>query len=142
MFRCPICRRPTISLFRRVAASSPYYPVTCPACGGKSVMDQSFLKTLVWIEAPGLLVYGILRLLTGDPLLATQVTVVLAVVLLPVSLLVAPLRAVAREAPVLGAPGAVTMVKPVFGPFGYVLFLAAVFAVFAWVAGVVVLSTG
>lgn len=142
MFRCPVCRRQTISIFRRVAASSPCYPAVCPVCNGESVMEQSFLRALVWIEAPGLLVFGIIRLLTGDPLLATQITAMLAVVLLPVSLFVVPLRAVTKQSPFPGALGAVTVVKPVFGPVGYALFLAAVFAVLAWVAWVVVLSMG
>ncbi|HJW04606.1 MAG TPA: hypothetical protein VJ548_15115, partial [Azospira sp.] len=117
----------TISLYRRVAASDPSYPAVCSRCGEQSIADQSLLGSLSWIEVPALALAGVLWLLTNDRLLAYQIAVVAAVLFLPGSLCLVPLRPLAKEEPYPEL--LVTVVKPIFGPLAYVSFLVAVFSV-------------
>lgn len=134
MFRCPTCHQSTISLFQRVAASDPHYPAVCSKCHCQSVADQSLLGTFAWIEAPALVLIGLLWLLTNNWLIASQIAVVSVVLFLPASLLFVPLRPVPQQLPFSESLGAVTVVAPVFGPVAYVLFLVVVFTVLGWAA--------
>jgi hypothetical protein len=92
MFSCPSCKKKTLTLLQKVAASDPSYPAICTECRKGAVADQDRWVWLAWPDLPVYLLVGLMWLVTRSHAMALGITAVVFCLVMVSHLLVLPLQ--------------------------------------------------
>lgn len=98
MFRCPSCKKKTLTLFQKVAASDPSYPAICPECRQGAIVDLDRWTWLAWPDLPVYLLVGVMWLVTRSQAMALGIAAGAFCLVMVSHLLVLPLQAAPEPA--------------------------------------------